>query len=255
MGSAKMPEECFETVAHHLPTEQPVRPKGGGPVSVTGSSTGSSGSSSPPAPAERTCRRNSDAPAGRRTDASGPGGKPASGIVCTPPGWPRSGERAKLDPDTVIVGVTVRAFGGGEATGPSPVDRRKKGTTHTPMVDRHGIPLVIRTARANASDHRQILTIVLDFHWVRVTPGKPKRLPADLYDNCGHNSEVTRALLRWLRIEPHIVKRRRAHGSELGRVRWEVKRTISWLKGLPRIRVQYDRLGRLWTPGRHLPPV
>ena len=34
----------------------------------------------------------------------------------------------KLDLDTVIIdGVTVRAFGGGgEATGPSPVDRRKK---------------------------------------------------------------------------------------------------------------------------------
>jgi hypothetical protein len=73
----------------------------------------------------------------------------------------RAGKRA---PDTVIIdGVTVRAFGGGEATGPSPVDRRKKGTKPTLMVDRHGVPPAIRTAGANASDHKQIIALVLDF--------------------------------------------------------------------------------------------
>jgi hypothetical protein len=71
----------------------------------------------------------------------------------------------KLDLGTVIIdGVTVRAFGGGEATRPSPVDRRKPGTKHTVMVDRVGVPLVVRTAGANASDHRQILPVVLDHH-------------------------------------------------------------------------------------------
>ena len=52
-----------------------------------------------------------------------------------------------------------------------------------------------------------------------------------------------RALLRWLGIEPHIAKRRTPHGSGLGKVRWVVERTISWLKGLRRMRVRYDRLG------------
>ena len=31
MASAHMPEELFETVAHHLPPEQPVGPRGGRP--------------------------------------------------------------------------------------------------------------------------------------------------------------------------------------------------------------------------------
>src|SRR3954470_2420830 len=31
MASAHMPDEFFETVAHHLPPEQPVGPKGGRP--------------------------------------------------------------------------------------------------------------------------------------------------------------------------------------------------------------------------------
>ena len=84
----------------------------------------------------------------------------------------------KLDLDTVIVdGVTVRAFGGGEATGPSPVDRRRPGTKPTLMVDRHGVPLAIRTAGANASDHKQIIPIVLDFPRVGGKPGRPQAKP------------------------------------------------------------------------------
>jgi hypothetical protein len=31
MASARMPEELFETVAHHLPPELPAGPKGGRP--------------------------------------------------------------------------------------------------------------------------------------------------------------------------------------------------------------------------------
>jgi hypothetical protein len=38
MANAHMPEEFFETVAHHLPPESnPSGPKAGGPGSATGS--------------------------------------------------------------------------------------------------------------------------------------------------------------------------------------------------------------------------
>lgn len=56
--------------------------------------------------------------------------------------------------------------------------------------------------------------------------------------------------MRFLGIEPHIGKRGTPHGSGLGKVRWVVERTISWLKGLRRMRVRYDRLGVIrdaWT--------
>ena len=150
----------------------------------------------------------------------------------------------KLDPDTVIIdGVTVRVFGGGEATSPSPVDRKKKGTKHTLMVDRHGVPLAIHTAGANASDHRQILPLVLHFPEVGGKPGRPKELPDEAYADRGYDSEATREFLRWLGIEPHIAKRRTPHGSGLGKIRWVVERTISWMKGLRWLRVRYDRLG------------
>ena len=64
-----------------------------------------------------------------------------------------------------------------------------------------------------------------------------------MYADRGYDSEATRWILRWLGIEPRIAKRKTPHGSGLGRVRWVVERTISWLKGLRRMRVRYDRLG------------
>ena len=148
-----------------------------------------------------------------------------------------------LDLDTVCVdGVIVRAFGGGEETGPSPVDRRKPGTKHTLMVDANGVPLALRTAPANASDHTQIIPLVLDFPHVGGTPGRPPEHPDALYADRGYDSASARLLLGWLGIEPHIAKRGIEHGSGLGKVRWVVERTIGWIKGLRRMRVRYDRL-------------
>jgi hypothetical protein len=72
-------------------------------------------------------------------------------------------KNGKFDPHTAIVdSVIVRAMGGGVETGPSPVDRRKLGSKHTLLVDRHCIPLAIRAASANTNDQTQILPIVLD---------------------------------------------------------------------------------------------
>lgn len=51
----------------------------------------------------------------------------------------------KLDLDIVIIdGVTVRDFGGGEAAGPTPVDRGRPGAKHAVMGDKAGVPLEIR---------------------------------------------------------------------------------------------------------------
>jgi transposase len=239
-----MPDEFYEIVAHHLPPEQPVGPRGGRPrvphrvvlrVIWFVLAAGTRWEDVPP---ELGC---SGRTAHRRLRAW-----EEAGI------WDRLHadllrllrQAGKLDTDLVIVdGVYVRAFGGGEQTGPSPVDRGKPGTKHTLLVSRQGVPFAIRTAGANASDHTQIIPLVLAFPRVGGKPGRPKELPDELYADRGYDSESTRWLLRWLGIEPHIAKRKTAHGSGLGKVRWVVERTISWLKGLRRMRVRYDRLG------------
>jgi transposase len=156
-----------------------------------------------------------------------------------------------LHPETAIVDTThVRAFGGGDATGPSPVDRRKPGTKYTLLVDRDGVPLVIRAVAANRSDQWEILPAVVAFPAVGGKPGRPRTRPKKLYADAGFDCEATRSILRWLGIEPHIRRRNDEHDSHLGRVRWVVERTISWIKGLRRMRVRYDRSGTAidaWT--------
>lgn len=243
MARAQMPDEFMEELEAHLPPEQPVGPQGGRPqiahitvmrviwfVLCTGCRWED-------VPVEMNCSGRTAHRRLRQWEELGI--------------WDRLHmhllkllrKRGELDPHTAIVdSVIVRAMGGGDDTGPSPVDRRKPGTKHTLLVDRHGIPMAIRTASANASDHTQILPIVLDYPAVGGKPGRPPEMPDTLLADRGYDSDDTRHLLRWLGIEPLIARRKTAHGSGLGKVRWVVERTISWLKGLRRLRVRYDRL-------------
>ncbi len=148
----------------------------------------------------------------------------------------------KLDMDVAIIDSTqVRAFGGGDKTGPSPVDRRKKGTKHTLMVDINGVPLFIRSNSANTSDQKEILPTVVNFPEIGGKPGRPKTHPKDLYADAGYDCDATREVLKFIGINPHIRKRKSPHGSHLGKIRWVVERTISWIKGLRRMRIRYDR--------------
>lgn len=251
MAQSRMPEAFFKLAAHHRPPEQPVGREGGRPrldhhvvlkVLWFVLTTGCRWEDVPP---ELGCSGMTAHRGLRRWEEMGVWDRLHVDLLR------RLRQADKLDPDLVIVdAVMVRAFGGGELTGPSPVDRRKKGTKHTLMVDRHGVPLAIRTAPANASDHRQIIPWVRDFPKVKGKPGRPKELPDELYADRGFDSDATRWLLAWLGIEPHIARRRTAHGSGLGKVRWVVERTISWLKGLRRLRIRYDRLAVMqdaWT--------
>jgi hypothetical protein len=73
--------------------------------------------------------------------------------------------------------VFIRAFGGSDATNSCPVDRRKKGSKHTLLVDRYGVSLAIQTAGANVSDHRQIIPVVLDFPASGASPAAPRNCP------------------------------------------------------------------------------
>ena len=87
----------------------------------------------------------------------------------------------KLDPDLVIVdGVIVRAFGGGEKTGPSPVDRRKRAPNHRCWWTDTGY-LWPSARRAQRQRPQQIIPLVLDFPQIGGEAGRPKELPNKLY--------------------------------------------------------------------------
>jgi transposase len=136
---------------------------------------------------------------------------------------------------------SVRAVGAGENTGPNPTDRGKPGIKHHVLTDATGIPLQVQVSGANVPDIRRLLQLVINIPKVRGNPGRPRSRPAKLYADRAYDDESTRHLLRWLGIEPYLAKRNTEHGSGMGKYRYVVERTISWLHNLRRLRVCYDR--------------
>ena len=148
----------------------------------------------------------------------------------------------RLDAEVVVIDSShVPAPGGGESTGPSPVNRGKKGTKYSVLTDKNGVPLVIRHNSAGTSDHVQIVPTVLDIEEHGFDLNDSDSPPNRAYADAGYDSEATRELLRYLGIEPYIRRKGNPHGSHLGRVRWVVERTIGWIKKLHRLSVRYDR--------------
>jgi transposase len=146
----------------------------------------------------------------------------------------------------VIDSSFVRARGGGGRTGPSPVDRRKVGSKHTIITDAGGLPLAATTTAANVPDVVPLIPLVDAIPPVRGKRGRPRRRPRRLYGDRGFDSEENRRQLRRRGIRPVIARRWTGHGSGLGKVRWVVERTLSWLHGFGRLRVRKDR-----TPAIH----
>jgi transposase len=136
---------------------------------------------------------------------------------------------------------SVRAVGGGQETGPNPTDRRKLGSKHHVVVDGHGIPLQVQLTGANRHDVTQLLPLLVNIPPVRGKPGRPRSLPDSAYGDRAYDSQPARDILAWLGIKPFLAKRGAGHGSGLGKVRYVVERTISWLHQQRRLRVRYDR--------------
>ena len=76
---------------------------------------------------------------------------------------------------------------------------------------------------------------------VRGKPGAPKRKPASVQADTAYDSLKLRENLRARGIKAVIPRRRREHGSGLGKTRWVVERTIAWLHQYRRLRVRYER--------------
>jgi len=101
--------------------------------------------------------------------------------------------RASLD------STSVRAKRGGEATGPSPVDRGKRGSKYHLLVDRQGIPLAVLLSMANVHDSKLLEPLVDAVPPIRRSigqPGRPRFRPAKLHGAKGYDFDFCRVALR-----------------------------------------------------------
>lgn len=136
---------------------------------------------------------------------------------------------------------STRAAYGGEATGPSPVDRGKPGSKHHVITDGNGIPLVSRVTAANVNDITELAPLFNALPSVAGEEGELKSHPDALLGDRGYDSEPHREGLRQLGVEPLLAERDTENGSGLGVFRWVVERTLSWTHQNRRLRVRYER--------------
>jgi transposase len=108
------------------------------------------------------------------------------------------------------------------------------------LTDGQGVPLVATLTAANVPDVQQLLPLAVNIPAVRGKRGRPRRRPDQIVADKAYDCQPARDLLHWLGIDTFIPKRRtQSHG--LGRVRWVVERTLSWIHQFRRLRTRYDR--------------
>lgn len=108
------------------------------------------------------------------------------------------------------------------------------------MTDAGGAPLKVETVAANQHDATTLLPLIVELPAVAGKPGRPKQKPAKLIADKGFDCQPLRNLLAWLGIEPEIPRRGDSeHG--LGKFRWFIERTLSWLHQFRRLRIRWDR--------------
>lgn len=94
------------------------------------------------------------------------------------------------------------------------------------IVEGKGTPLAFTLTAANRNDITQLTPLV---DRVPPTGRHGKFRPKCLYADRAYDSRAHRRALRARGITPRIAKRNTGHGSGLGKERWIVERTISWL--------------------------
>lgn len=121
------------------------------------------------------------------------------------------------------------------------MDRRKRGSKHHLITCGRGTPLAAQTTAANVNDITRFVALVDAVPPVRGRRGRPRRRPASVYGDRAYHSRKSRRELRQRKVKVKVAKPDDPHGSGLGRRRWVVERTISWLHQHRRLRVRYER--------------
>jgi transposase len=135
----------------------------------------------------------------------------------------------------------VRAAYGGEATGPSPVDRAKAGSKHHVITDANGIPLASSVTAANVNDISELAPLFNAIPEVAGKVGPPRKKPDALQGDLAYDSEPHRQGLREMGVEPVLPEKEIDDQAGLGETRWPVERTLAWAHQNRRLRIRYDR--------------
>lgn len=112
------------------------------------------------------------------------------------------------------------------------------------MTDAEGVPLVVKTTRANVNDCTVAIELLDAIPGIPgAGPGRPRFRPAiylgdHIYGTKANIAQTERRGVYSLLGEP-----RGGHGSGLGKLRYVVERSLAWFGNFRRIKVCYERSG------------
>ncbi len=142
------------------------------------------------------------------------------------------GSRGGLDwSRCAIDSVNMRALKG----------RGKKGSKIHLITERTGLPISVAISGANLHDGQALQSRVRGIPPIRSRRGPRRRRPAKLHADKGYDYDHLRRWLRSRGIRNRIARRGVKSFTRLGRHRWTIERTMSWLGGCRRLHRRYER--------------
>jgi IS5 family transposase len=123
------------------------------------------------------------------------------------------------------------------------MDKGKQGSKRHVVVDRRGIPLAVIHSAANVHDSKVLEEVVDAIEPIRKPRrrGRPRKRPKKIHADKGYDFPRFRKALRKRGIAPRIARRGIESSERLGRHRWVVERTLSWLNRFRRLKIRYER--------------
>jgi hypothetical protein len=146
--------------------------------------------------------------------------------------------------------TTGRSSQWGDHVGANPVDRGKPSSTLHLVCDGGGLPLTAAVTATGVADTTRFEAVVDDLPPVRTPAGRRRTRPAGVHAkvhaDTGSDRRANRRYPRRRGIRPRIARRGIESSTRLGRHRWKVERSLSWLSCFRRLLVGWDRCSGRW---------
>jgi transposase len=114
------------------------------------------------------------------------------------------------------------------------------------VCDGSGLPLTAVVTTANTGDTTVFQAVLDDVPPIRTPAGQRRRRPGKVHADKGIRQPCQPCYLRWRGISARIARRGIESSTRLGRHRWRVERSLSWLSCFRRLQVRWDRDSGRW---------
>jgi transposase len=114
------------------------------------------------------------------------------------------------------------------------------------VTDADGLPLVVRTGPANVPDAKMALAMLDAIPPCSGAKGRPRRRPKAFQGDGAYGIKAVIAAAVRRRVQSLLApygEARTEHGSGLGKTRYVVERSLSWMSNFRRLKLCYERFG------------